>query len=112
MHLKNRPTYFVKNGIRKPVYYSVDARQLIENGWAVEGSVAEAAPVKIAESPVAIADPKPADIKPEAEPEAEPDLDSMTRAELVQFAEANDVEFKSYASKAEILEACKEYVNG
>lgn len=112
MHLKNRPTYFVKNGIRKPVYYSVDARQLVDTGWVEEGSAAEAAPAKTVESPVAITDPKPADTDTEVELESEPDLDAMTRAELIQFAEANGVEFKSYASKSEILEACKESVNG
>ena len=42
---------------------------------------------------------------------SEPDLDGMTRAELVGFAEANDIEFKSNASKADILEACKEFAD-
>lgn len=108
MHLKNRPTYFVKNGVRKPVYYTVDARQLIENGWIKEGSSA-AAPVKVTGVAIPITSPEPAVNESEAvaEPKSEVDLDSMTRAELITFAESNGVEFKSYASKAEILEACK-----
>ena len=114
MHLKKCPTFFVKNGVRKRVYYSVDARQMIENGWVEDKIMAEAAPAKAADIPVAIADPKPAEIETEVAPELEasPDLDSMTRAELIQFAEANGIEFKSYASKSEILEACKGYANG
>lgn len=116
MHLKNRPTYFVKNGIRKPVYYSVDARQLIENGWVEEGTSVAPEPIKVTGVPIPITSPEPAKVEVEAETapesEAEADLDAMTRAELVQFAEANGIEFKSYASKSEILEACKESLDG
>lgn len=107
MHLKNRPTYFIKNGVRKPVYYSVDARQLVDNGWVEEGGFVAPEPTKVASTATS-----------EPEEEVAPELvvqvnfDDMTRAELIQFAEANDVEFKSYASKSEILEACKESANG
>jgi hypothetical protein len=114
MHLKNRPTYFVKNGVRKPVYYTVDARQLIENGWTEEGGSAVPEPVKVTGVAIPITSPEPAKAKENeaTEPKTEVDLDGMTRAELVEFAESNDIEFKSYASKAEILEACKEFANG
>jgi len=104
MHLKNRPTYFVKNGIRKPVYYTVDARQLTEEGWVIEQE----------EKPTAkIVEPKQPEVTEEEEStDEEESLDDMTRAELIDFATANDIDFKSSASKAEILEACKEFVNG
>jgi hypothetical protein len=116
MHLKKYPTYFVKNGARKAVYYTVDARQLSERGWTEE-SVKPAEPVKVTGVPIPITKPEPVAAKPEpveVAPEVEEDvnLDEMTRAELVVFAEKNDIEFKSYAPKAEILEACKEFVNG
>jgi len=117
MHLKNRPTYFTKDGIRKPVYYTVDARQLVEDGWVEEGVVEMKAPAKVEATPVIAATPEAASVvryfvesEITAEPETEVDLGGMTRAELVQFAEANDVEFKSYGSKAEILEACTKAV--
>lgn len=105
MHLKNRPTYFVKNGIRKPVYYSVDARQLIDNGWIEEGSSVTPEPAK--EASVTMPEPKE---EAAPEPVAEVNLEDMTRAELVKFAEANDVEFKSYGTKSEILEACSKLI--
>ena len=111
MHLQNRPTYFVKDGNRRAVYYSVDARELAEAGWTVEQVVVatpeavkttKAAPVKVELQESKVAETVESD---------EPDLDGMTRAELVEFAEANEIEFKSNASKADILEACKEFTD-
>ena len=112
MHLKNRPTYFAKDGVRKPVYYTVDARQLLEDGWTEEGATKTKAPAKVEVAEAAAASPEPAIAEPEivTGPEPEAILDGMTRAELVQFAEANGVEFKSYGSKAEILEACTKMI--
>jgi len=66
--------------------------------------VAVPAPAAIQEEPLSV---EVTSQKPEAG-----NLDEMTRAELVAFAEENEIEFKSYASKAEILEACKEFVDG
>ncbi len=112
MHLKNRPTYFTKNGIRKPVYYSVDARQLVENGWIRE-QVAEAkTPVVVEAAAVAAAPPETEKIEPETTSQStkEVDFGGMTRAELIRFAEENNLEFKSYGSKAEILEVCMKAV--
>lgn len=114
MHLKNRPTYFVKDGKRKAVFYTVNARELTEAGWVPEEEAPvvavqevevtkETEPVKVEEP---IVEPAP------TEEAATANLDDMTRAELVEFAEANNIEFKSYASKADILEACKGFVNG
>lgn len=108
MHLKNRPVYFVKDGDRRAVYYSVDARELTEAGWVIEQDVVAVAPK------AKVVQPKPVNVEaPVTEPAeaAEPDLDGMTRAELVEFAEANDIEFKSNAPKADILEACKEFTD-
>ena len=108
MHLKNRPVYFVKDGNRRAAYYSVDARELTEAGWVIEQDAA-AAPQK-----AEVVQPKPVQIEvPVVEPAeaSEADLDGMTRAELVEFAEANDIEFKSNAPKADILEACKEFAD-
>lgn len=44
--------------------------------------------------------------------EKELDLELMTRVELLKFAEENGIEVKSNVSKAELLKACQEVVNG
>ena len=108
MHLQNRPTYFVKDGNRKAVYYTVDARELTEDGWVVEQDATVASPKPKAAQPKPVQPVQPVTELTEA---SEPDLDGMTRAGLVEFAEANGIEFKSNASKADILEACKEFAN-
>jgi hypothetical protein len=123
MHLQNRPTYFVKDGNRKAVYYTVDARELTEAGWVAEQDAtvvppkAKAAQPKPDQGPTGVAGIQgPIGViveEPVIEPtEATgPDLDGMTRAGLVEFAEANGIEFKSNAPKADILEACKEFAD-
>ena len=123
MHLKNRPTYFVKDGNRRAVYYSVDARELAGAGWLVEQeavvtpATAKAAQPKPDQGPTGVVGiPGPTGViveEPVVEPAeaSEPDLGGMTRAGLVEFAEANGIEFKSNAPKADILEACKEFAD-
>jgi hypothetical protein len=101
MHLKNCPVYFVKDGQRQAVYYTVDARQLTEDGWTIEQEEEQTL------EPAAVEAPKAPEVVTE-----EDLLDEMTRAELIDFAEANGIEFKSSASKADILEACKEFADG
>ena len=114
MHLKNRPTYFVKDGKRKAVFYTVYARELTEAGWVPE----QEASVVAVQEVEATKEPEPAKVEAPIEEPAPTEeattvnLDDMTRAELVEFAEANNIEFKSYASKSDILEACKGFVNG
>jgi hypothetical protein len=97
MHLKKRPVYFTKDGERQAVYYTVDARQLTEAGWIIEQEEEETLEPTVVEAPETVAEEDP--------------LDEMTRAELIDFAEANGIEFKSSASKADILEACKEFAD-
>jgi hypothetical protein len=115
MHLKKLPTYFVKGDQRKAVYHTVLARELQAAGWKVEGEEQASKPKTVAPAPVAapeVVEEAPEPIEAVSELAEDVNLDEMTRAELVVFAEKNDIEFKSYASKAEILEACKEFVNG
>jgi hypothetical protein len=109
MHLKKLPTFFVKDGQRKPVYYTVQARELEAAGWTILGKDRTTEPSTPA--PVAAPEPTPAQ-EPVVAEQAKTNLDDMTRAELVEFAEDNGIEFKSYSSKADILEACKEFANG
>lgn len=99
MHLKKLPTYFTKGDERTAVYHTVHARELRAEGWVEDTAAAPEAPAEEAVEEV-------------TEAAEEVDLEGMTRAELIAFAQENEVEFKAYASKAEILEACKEFVDG
>lgn len=122
MHLNKRPTWFVKNGIRKPVYYTVDARQLVQAGWTPEGDqqVATAEPTKsvaATSEPAPIASPEPvlgSVDEPALEPavEAEMDIQSMTKAELIQYAEHNNIEVDPHDLKSTILETIMLANNG
>ena len=96
MYLKKRPTYFVKGTQRKTVFHTVEARELLAQGWAEEGKVA---PVEEAATVVP---------EPVAEAQPAPDLLDMTKAELAAYAEANDISVRAGATKSEILEACLE----
>lgn len=114
MHLDKRPTYFVKNGVRKPVYYSVDARQLAEAGWVPEGS-AQAESVKVTGVPIPITSPEPVVEAEESESEPEPeaiDLASMTKFELTEFAKQQSIEIDPYALKSTILETIEAALGG
>jgi hypothetical protein len=115
MHLKKLPTFFVKGDQRKAVYHTVQARELEAAGWTIESEDRKTKPS--AAAPVVESKPEPVQhpaeaLEPVAAEEAKTNLDDMTRSELVEFAEANGIEFKSYASKADILEACKGFANG
>lgn len=118
MHLKKLPTFFVKGSQRKAAFYTVQARELEAAGWTLLGRdrttelepVAPVAPPTTPEPEAAQEVPQQVSETPAEE--ANVNLDEMTRAELVTFAEQNNIEFKSYATKAEILQACKEFANG
>jgi hypothetical protein len=56
MHLNN-PTVFVKNGIKRTAYFTVEAREFQALGWAEESEAEEAKPVKAQEK--SQARPKP-----------------------------------------------------
>jgi len=61
MHLPNLPTIFVKDGIERKVYHTVEARELSATGW-VERGQEKVAPKKAA---------KPAEESSEEKPKAE-----------------------------------------
>jgi len=118
MHLKNLPTYFVKGDDRRAVYYTVIAEELRAEGFVEEGVLAEPAAEdkKIPERPVVAGVDAFEDVmnanQPEDdvvdEPEQAIDLDSLTRAELIDWARTSGITVKQNASKAEILKLCKE----
>lgn len=124
MYLDKVPTYFIKGNRRKPVYHTVLARELMESGWIPEQGSATSGfrPIEIdpkADIEAPATQESPGDPAGEPELEAEPaaeqelvdaiqaGLDSMTKTQLIAFAEQNGAEIKAYATKAELLEICK-----
>jgi len=105
MHLRKFPHYYVKDGQRRAVFYSVEARDLRSLGWERED-------IAVAKKE-ATAEAKP---KPEvtAEPDTDPDpvsekpnFDFMTKVELLEYAMERGVDLPNNALKAELIEACK-----
>lgn len=113
MHLEKRPTYFVKNGVRKPVYYTVDARQLAEAGWVPEENKPN--PIKPIDEPVAVAINEPIDKQQEPDSESEESaakLSDMTKVELVEFAKERNIQIDPYALKSTVLETIEAAIGG
>jgi hypothetical protein len=110
-HLKKLPTYFVKGDKRRAAYYTIQARELRAAGYVEEGEKAVAAkPMERQPEIVVEAGAEPYDsteslTEPMAEKE---DLDSMTKAELLDYALDHGVDLPNNDLKAEILAACKE----
>lgn len=119
MHLKDRPTYFTKEGAVKAVYYSVDARQLADAGWVLADELNEEARKEeelALEEELDIEDEL---ITEEAQPEVEEEktdevdrskLEGMTKSELIEFASQNNIEIDPYGLKSEVLDACIKYL--
>ena len=112
MHLPGYPVYYVKDGKRRAVYYTAEARDLKAMGWKPE-EAPKAPEVKPAPKAEAKSAPKPEVIKPEvviedATEEGElPDFEFMTRTELLKYAMDRGVDLPNNALKAELVEACK-----
>ena len=110
-HLKKLPTWFTRDGERRGVFYTIDARELRAAGWVEEGTKAEKRkpiekqPEIIVEAGTTAYDSTDALQEPQAE---EDDLDGMTKAELLDWALDKGHDLKNSLPKAEILKACKE----
>lgn len=111
MHLPGYPVYFVKDGKRRAVYYTAEARDLKAMGWAPE----EDLKVEVKSQPKQeVAASKPEAIKPEVVVESTPqedgelpDFEFMTRSELLKYAMDRGVDLPNNALKAELVEACR-----
>jgi hypothetical protein len=94
MHVKNYPQYYVRGDERRAVYFTADVRDLKAFGWELESSP-EAAPVEAPE--------------PEEEPvEQKPDIQAMTKNELIEYAAKRGIELQQTSLKAELIDACKD----
>lgn len=111
MHLKKLPTYFVKDGVRRAAYYTIQARELRAAGYVVEGEQIEVRkpiekqPEIVVEAGGTAYDSVDSLQEPQAE---EGDLDGMTKAELLDWALDKGHDLPNNDKKAEILEACKQ----
>ena len=111
-HLKKLPTWFVKGEERRKAYYTVEARELIADGWKEEGVKAEAAPApKPLPEIVVEAGTDAYDDDSDKEPLGER-LEEMTKAELLQWAREQGEELNPYATKVRIFEQCKAIEEG
>lgn len=90
-HLRKLPTYFVKGEERRGVFFSIQARELIANGWVEEGEKAEKAkPQKLPEVAVEVGG-NAFDMENKLE-EASELLEEMTKSELLDWAEERGVD--------------------
>jgi hypothetical protein len=108
MHLPGYPHYYVKDGQRRPVYYTSEVRDLRAAGWASE----EVAKTVVKPEPARL--PMQQDVLvPElvidGETEQElPVFEFMTKSELIKYAAGLGVELDSTSLKADLIAACKE----
>ena len=110
-HLDKLPTWFVKADERRAAYYTIQAREFRAEGFVEEGEKAVAAkPVERLPEIVNEVGAEPYDSTESlTEPMAEEDdLDSMTKAELLDWALEHGVDLPNNDRKAEIFAACKE----
>lgn len=122
MHLRNYPQYFVKDGKRRPVYYTADASQLRALGWRPEGQPELEPKKEVQKTAVVEQEAKPEKLEVEVVEEATvvaagddteeplPDLEFMTKNELIKFAADHGETLQSTALKADLVEACRKLV--
>ena len=101
MHLRNFPHVYIKGDERRLAYYTVEARELKEDGWVKEGE----APTNV-EPEADETEPEETDFVPEPLV-GDPDFEAMTKRDLLQYAKDRGVELLDTALKAELVEACK-----
>lgn len=110
-HLDKLPTWFVKGDERRAAYYTIQAREFRVDGFVEEGEKAVAAkPMERLPEIVNEVGSEPYDSTESlTEPMAEEnDLDSMTKAELLDWALEHGEDLPNNDLKAEILAKCKE----
>jgi hypothetical protein len=128
MHLQGYPKYYTKDGRRRPVYYTADARDLTAMGWKPE----ESKSAKVDKAEKVLKTDKPAEVETpsavekievevvEDEPkgvtakqESElPDFEFMTKPELLEYASQRGVELPINTLKSELVKTCRNLVNG
>ena len=128
MHLQGYPKYYTKDGKRRPVYYTADARDLTAMGWKPEedkpakASKAEKvlkadkpaaveAPLAVEKIEVEVVEDEPKGVTAKQESEL-PDFEFMTKPELFEYASQRGVELPINTLKSELVKSCRELANG
>jgi len=95
MHLRNRPWKFEKDGDVVYANYSAEARDYSELGYkrVVDDS----------QKDIEVIEPR----LEEDEVDQEFDFELMTRAQLMELLQEENIPFKSNASKAELVKLCQ-----
>ena len=108
-HLDKLPTWFVRGDERRAAYYTIQARELKAAGYTEEGEkAAPASQPKPLPEIVNEAGAEPYDSTESlTEPVAET-LETMTKAELLDWALDHGHDLPNNDRKADIFAACKE----
>ena len=107
-HLEKLPTWFVKGDQRRAAYYTINARELREDGWVEEGEKAAPAPQSKPQPEILVEVGQDAyDDDSIKEPVGER-LEEMTKAELLDWAMDQGHDLPNNDRKADIFAACKE----
>lgn len=110
MHLRDFPHTYTKAGeAPRQVYYTVEARELREDGWVRDE--------KAAPEPDPVEDEVQApggEDEDEDEDTSEPivgdiDFEAMTKRQLLEYAKDRGVDLPDNALKAELIESCKAF---
>ena len=114
-HLKKLPTWYLKGDLRRGAYYTIQARELEEDGWTIEGEKAETRkpiekqPEIVVEAGGTAYDSMESLQEPLAE---ESDLEAMTKAELLDWAMDQGHDLKNALPKAQIFKQCQKIQDG
>lgn len=112
MHLRNYPQYYVKDGERREVFYTSDARDLVSMGWEPERQV-KSKDKKEPKQEAEASKPEKIEVDvineeiPEQDRAELPDFDFMTKSELLKYAMNRGVDLPSNMLKSDIVEACR-----
>ena len=107
-HLDKLPTWFVKDGKRRPAYYTVDARELRAAGYKEEGQRAVPAPAPKPQPEILVEAGQDAFDDDSTKESVGERLEEMTKTELLDWALEQGHDLKSSLPKAEIFKLCKE----
>jgi hypothetical protein len=116
MYIRNAPVEFRKDGETRFVYYTVEADELIDQGWVCMLTQEERIAEQTEDDFVPI-ESKEEQVVPAEDVAVNTDSDGsklveMTKNQLIEYASENGVTINPYSTKAEILSVCMESLNG
>lgn len=123
MYIKNYPVRLTKNGKTRVAYHTVTLDELLNDGWVAEGKKeapkkdVKLDPVKTEVVTITLEEPKPIEAitmpvaveTNEATRDSEEDIDSMSKVELIEYANELGLTTKNML-KAEIVDLVNDYL--